>query len=175
MPWSVGIPIFDEKLGKYVPRAPIKEPKKQAPSIRVSEMTPQPLVKGRDTYMKRKRKGEWRKQNQKPTGVGSQTKTGGRVNNLPDSLSDDDQGLFFSETAAVNTGTTAGNGLGNGVAHRGGQQHRKGQTSFSSSKSATGARISKGKKRKKKRNFWEKPKPRNPPKMLSIRGEPVWF
>lgn len=41
-PWSLGLPIFDEKLGRYVSREPVKEPTKPVPSIRVSEMTVTP-------------------------------------------------------------------------------------------------------------------------------------
>ena len=176
VPWSLGLPIFDEKLGKYVPREPTKEPKKRVPSIRVSKIATQPL--GNRHVPKKKRKVEWRKQDQKPTGVGCQTETtGGRaVTDLHGcSHIDGDDGLFFPETTAVNTGTIAGNSMDNVVVLRDVQQQRKGQTGFPSGKSTTDAGILKRKKQKRKQNFWEKPKPRKPPKMLSIRGEEVSF
>ncbi|RJE27196.1 hypothetical protein PHISCL_00437 [Aspergillus sclerotialis] len=178
VPWSLGLPIFDEKIGKYVPREPIEVRKKRVPSIRVSEMTTRPSVNEHDPYMKKKGKIEWRNQNQKSTGVGSQTKTGGNAMNDSHRYShnDGDNSLFFSETTAVNTGMIPGTNMDNGkVVHRDAEQHRKSQGHFSSDKSTTGAGTSKRKKQKREQDFWKKPKPRKPPKILSIRGEQVWF
>lgn len=120
MPWSLGIPVFDEKKGKYVPREPVKEPKPPDPNIRDAKMVWTPLDKGYDAYM-RKKKGHLKKRVQA-------AKKASMKKYSRDDLVD----------------------------------------------SVIGSSGRKAKKKPKK-YFWEKPKPRKPPKMLSIRGETVPF
>lgn len=54
MPWSLGIPVFDKAKRKYVPREPVKEPKKPDPNIHDKNTVWTPLHRGYDAYMRKK-------------------------------------------------------------------------------------------------------------------------
>lgn len=60
MPWSLNLPIFDEKKGCYVSRTPAPAPEPKKPDFATlsanRELTP--LDKGYNAYMKAKRKRE---------------------------------------------------------------------------------------------------------------------
>lgn len=163
MPWSLGLPIFDKKIGKYMPREPIKEPKKPVPSIKMSDMGGKPLRKGHDTYREKKRQ----------PGMTKHMRTG------PLGVSHKDSGsLFFSEiSSTVNAG-----GIVEKRNHGGTRPQDKDRALFVSESSALdrhhtikAERSMREKGRKKKKYFWEKPKPRKQRSMLSIRGEKVWL
>lgn len=54
MPWSLGLPIFDEEKGKYVSRDPVREPETPDPDIHDEYKIWTPLDRGYDAHMRKK-------------------------------------------------------------------------------------------------------------------------